>query len=222
MNLYQDTNRYLCHHFNSREEWLDKRIKGIGGSDASVLVGLNPYKTNDELWKEKKGISSPKEISNASTEHGIALEPILREWFRASNPEYEVQYQENVILQSEETTWRLYSPDGLLYHKKFGAGIFEAKTTLIQNANMLQQWNDQIPQHYYIQILHGLLTTKFNYVFLIAELRFAWDSNKTEIRKYFIKKEEVLDDLKWLEQQETHNYTEFYIKDKEPPMILFL
>lgn len=46
--------------FDSMEEWLVNR-KGIGGSDASAILGLNPYKTNQELWmqifnkiKEKK------------------------------------------------------------------------------------------------------------------------------------------------------------------------
>lgn len=222
MNLYQDTENYICHHFNSRDEWLSKRIKGIGGSDASILIGLNPYKTNNELWKEKKRIIKPEEISNAAIDHGNALEPVLRKWFEVSFNDYQVQYQENVILQSKETAWRLYSPDGLLLHTEHGPGIFEAKTTLIQNSNMLEQWNNQIPQHYYIQVLHGLLTTKFNYVYLIAELRFAWDEDKVEIRKYLIRRNEVLDDLNWLDQQEKYNWNEFYMKDVEPSLVLFL
>ena len=38
--------------FDSMEEWLVNR-KGIGGSDASAILGLNPYKTNQELWKSE-------------------------------------------------------------------------------------------------------------------------------------------------------------------------
>ena len=33
---------------NSREEWLEHRKKFIGGSDASSVVGLNPWKSNVE------------------------------------------------------------------------------------------------------------------------------------------------------------------------------
>ncbi len=33
----------------SREEWLEERKKGIGGSDAAVILGLNPYKNNIRL-----------------------------------------------------------------------------------------------------------------------------------------------------------------------------
>lgn len=51
--------------FDSMEEWLVNR-KGIGGSDASAILGLNPYKTNQELWMEKKGQMSPVDISDKS------------------------------------------------------------------------------------------------------------------------------------------------------------
>ena len=31
------------------EQWKQKRLKGIGGSDASAILGLNPYMSNVEL-----------------------------------------------------------------------------------------------------------------------------------------------------------------------------
>lgn len=33
----------------SHEEWLNHRER-IGGSDAAAIVGMNPYKSNVELW----------------------------------------------------------------------------------------------------------------------------------------------------------------------------
>lgn len=222
MDLYKDCDEYICHFFNSRSDWLKGRCKTIGGSDSSILIGLNPYKTNNQLWKEKMGLIETKEISNPAIEHGNDLEPVLRHWFQQSFKDYDVQYKENVILQSKEIDWRAYSPDGLLFHTKtHEKGIFEAKTTLIQNVNMIEEWNDKIPQHYYIQVLHGLLTTDFDFVILVAELRFAWN-DIIQIRKYEIRKEEVLEDLVWLDQQEQKNYRDFYIKEKEPPLTLFL
>lgn len=222
MNLYRETDDYTVHTFGTREEWLKKRIHGIGGSDASVFIGVNPYKTSTELWREKKGIIQPKELSNPAIEHGNDLEPVLRIWFQRSSKEYDVQYRENIILKSKKYEWMLYSPDGLLFHNELGKGILEIKTTLIQNANMLEQWNDGIPQQYYVQVLHGLLTTNFDYVVVVSELRFAWIEDKVEIRKYLIKREEVEEDLKWLMSKELHNWNEYYVKDKEPPIVLKL
>ena len=35
------------------EEWLELRKKGIGGSDASIVCGINKYKSPVELWLDK-------------------------------------------------------------------------------------------------------------------------------------------------------------------------
>ena len=38
----------------SYEDWLEHRKSGIGGSDASVVCGINRYKSPVELWMEKR------------------------------------------------------------------------------------------------------------------------------------------------------------------------
>ena len=37
-----------------KKEWLKWRTMGIGGSDASVIAGVNPYRSVFQLWKEKR------------------------------------------------------------------------------------------------------------------------------------------------------------------------
>lgn len=44
--------------------WLKARTYGIGGSDASAIVGMNPYKTNIDLFEEKIGRRVPEDISD--------------------------------------------------------------------------------------------------------------------------------------------------------------
>ena len=39
----------------TREEWVQLRSRGIGGSDASVIMGKNPYRSILQLWEEKTG-----------------------------------------------------------------------------------------------------------------------------------------------------------------------
>ena len=48
----------------THDEWLSARCAGIGGSDAACVLGMNKYKTNVQLWKEKTGITVPKDISD--------------------------------------------------------------------------------------------------------------------------------------------------------------
>ena len=47
----------------TREEWLDYRKKGIGGSDVAAIMGISPFATIRDLYNNKVGIlpAIPKE-----------------------------------------------------------------------------------------------------------------------------------------------------------------
>ena len=47
--------------------WLNWRKKGIGGSDASIVCGINKYKSPVELFMEKTGNKLPKNLENLLT-----------------------------------------------------------------------------------------------------------------------------------------------------------
>ena len=44
-------------------EWLAWRRQGIGASEASAIVGRNPYLNNQTLWRYKFGQADPEDIS---------------------------------------------------------------------------------------------------------------------------------------------------------------
>ena len=74
--------------FSSREEWLHNRLKGIGGSEVSAIVGQNPYMNNFELWEYKTGRKQPEDISNKSyVIFGANAEEHMREMFKLDFPE---------------------------------------------------------------------------------------------------------------------------------------
>ena len=67
----------------SRQEWLQERKKGIGGSDAAAIIGLNPYMTNVDLWEIKTGRKEQEDISNKPcVKYGTEAEGPLRELFK--------------------------------------------------------------------------------------------------------------------------------------------
>lgn len=224
MNLYRKSDNYICHKYKNREEWKSKRIKGIGGSDASTLIGMNPWKDNNTLWKEKKGLIVPDDISDKPfVQYGIKAEKYLRNLFALDFPQYDVQYRENATLQSTAYPWMLYSPDGLLYEKETGRkGILEIKTTSILQSMQKEKWKDGIPDNYYIQVLHGLLVTGFDFVVLKAQLKTEWNNNeiRIETKHYYFTREEKKEDLLWLLNKEKEQWEEYYVADKEPPMLL--
>ena len=48
-----------------REEWLEYRRLGIGGSDAGAIIGMNPYATPYSVWADKTGRLPEKEDNEA-------------------------------------------------------------------------------------------------------------------------------------------------------------
>lgn len=115
----------------SHEEWLRARTK-IGGSDASAIVGMNPYKTNVDLFKEKTYSIEPEDISDKPyVKYGTEAEKHLRELFRLDFPEYQVGYVENNIFTNDKYPWAHASLDGWLLDQDGRKGVWECKTTNI-------------------------------------------------------------------------------------------
>ena len=75
----------------NRKEWLGKRSKYIGGSDCACILGLNPYKSNVDLYLEKIGEKQSQDISDKpQVKFGIAAEPIIRELFQINYPQMQM------------------------------------------------------------------------------------------------------------------------------------
>lgn len=69
----------------TREEWLDYRKKGIGGSDVAAIMGISPFATIRDLYNNKVGIlpAIPKEEESnwVAKEVGHRLEDLVAEIF---------------------------------------------------------------------------------------------------------------------------------------------
>lgn len=205
----------------NHEEWLKNREKGIGGSDASAIIGMNPYKTNIELFEEKTGRRIPEDISEKSyVKYGTAMEPLIREQFSIDYPEYTVLYHENRILRSVAYPFLQASLDGELVDQAGRHGILEIKTTNILQSMQYEKWKDRIPDNYYIQVLHYLLVTGYDFVVLRAHLRSNWGNDRrTTVKHYFIERSEVEQDLKMLLREECR-FWEYVESGRKPPLVL--
>ena len=191
--------------FPTREEWLKGRGHTIGGSDASAIVGMNPYKTNQDLWLEKTGQVVPEDISDKPyVKYGQEAEPLLRELFKLDHPQYEVFYEENNLFLNDKYPWAHYSADGWLVEKETGRkGILEIKTTEILQSMQKEKWNKRVPDNYYLQVLHGLLVMEADFVIVKAQLKTVFDGVPyLQTKHYPIERTEVEDDLEYLAKEE--------------------
>lgn len=205
-----------------RNEWLEKRRRGLGGSDAGTAIGLNDYKTNVQLWEEKTGQKAPEDISNnPAVSYGKLAEPHLREMFKLDFPEYSVDYHEFYMYVNDEYPFIFATLDGELTETETGKkGILEIKTTTIKNSLQWQKWDGEIPDSYYIQILHQLIATGWNFAILKAYIRYYKDEElRATVRHYRIDREDVTEDLQYLLEQEITFWQK--VKNGErPPLIL--
>lgn len=207
----------------NRAEWLELRKQGIGGSDASAIVGENPWKTNTELFDEKTGvIEAPAIHDNAAVQYGIAAEEPLRVLFALDFPQYEVIHEEFVIYRHPEFPFLLGTFDGILIDRETGEkGILEIKTTEVTKSMIYEKWNERVPQNYFVQILHYLLVSGFSFAWLVAQLKSNWQG---EIRKttkhYYFNRADFADDIEFLKQAEIEFWKNHVMKNDRPSTIL--
>lgn len=212
---------YVIIDNKDHEGWLKARTYGIGGSDASAILGMNPYKTNIELFEEKTGHRIPEDISDKPyVKYGTAAEPLIRQLFALDYPEYEISYHENRILRNKANPYMQASLDGELTDQAGRKGILEIKTCNILHPSQHEKWKDRIPDNYYIQVLHYLLVTGYQFVVLRAHLISAWGQDKrTTAKHYFIERSEVENDLYILANEE-QKFWECVESRRKPPLIL--
>lgn len=98
---------------HNHEEWLQARLKGIGASEASAIIGCNPYMSNVDLWRLKTGRKQAQDISsNAHVQYGHDAEGPLRELFALDYPQYVVSYG-GAVRDDDD---RFEFPDGTVVH----------------------------------------------------------------------------------------------------------
>lgn len=153
-----------------RQEWLNWRVGGVGGSDAGIILGLNKYKTAFELWLEKTGQVVPEEINNDAIHFGNVLEDIVAKEF--SERTGKKVRRRNQMLQHDEYEFMTANLDREVVGEK---ALLECKTA---NAFLAKEWeNDEIPATYLIQCQHYLAVTGYEKAYiacLIGGQRFVW------------------------------------------------
>ena len=53
----------------SREDWLEYRKKGIGGSDVAAIMGISPFATIRDLFYNKTGVQPDRKSTRLNSSH---------------------------------------------------------------------------------------------------------------------------------------------------------
>lgn len=133
--------------------WLEERRKGIGGSDVAAIMGMSPWKTAYQVYREKR-----KEVEdwqgNNITDWGKRMEPAIRQWY------------------SDQTGRDVRLPDKIMYHPKHPFMLAsldgftdDGRVVEIKTARSGKNWGEpetnQIPDYYAVQVHHYMTITGF-------------------------------------------------------------
>ena len=209
---------------SNREEWLKNRTKGLGGSDASSVIGMNPWKSNVQLWEEKTGLVIPEDISSKPyVQYGIGAEPIIRELFQLNYPQYKVEYVENNSWTNSKYPFAAVSHDGWMTEIVTGRkGIWECKTTEIVSRMSKEKWSGRSPDNYYVQLIHSLMVREdCEFAHLTALLTFKFNEKELyqQIKNFHIERADVEEDIQYLVAEEKKFWKQVQER-KRPALIL--
>jgi len=135
----------------TREKWLQHRKKGIGGSDAPAIVGLDKYRSPFDVYANKLGIK-PEQPDNEAMRQGRDLEDYVAQRFMEATGK-KVR-RRNAMLQHPEYPFMTANIDRWVVGENAG---LECKTTSVLNRAKFSQ--GEFPPNYYVQCVHYMAVT---------------------------------------------------------------
>lgn len=129
-----------------KEAWLKYRKRGIGGSDAGAVCGLNPYRTAIQVYYDKT-TDEVEEIDNEAMRQGREFEDyVARRFMEATGKKVR---RANAMFYDEKNPFMLADVDRMVVGENAG---LECKTA---SPYMADKWRDgKIPMSYQIQCHH--------------------------------------------------------------------
>jgi len=201
--------RYISTSDMSKEEWLKARLPFLGASEVSAALGLNPYRTPFDLWREKTGDPSfiPFE-GNQFTIWGNRLEDSIAQGF-AEDHGYKIQkdnklrVHNNGILSCSLDRTIIGSNNG---HKT--PGILEIKNMSNWAYDKLLKDDNDIPIMYYSQHQQQFGITGYDWGFFVMLI----GGNEMVVK-------EMVPDWDYIKKQETEatSWWNKYVVGKTPP-----
>jgi putative phage-type endonuclease len=162
----------------SREDWLKYRQAGLGGSDASAVLGVSKYKSALRCWLEKTD-QAPGDDGDQSEPAfwGTTLEAVIAKVYADRNPDVKVR-NVNFMLQHPDHPWMLANIDRLLIYPDGSKAVLEVKTAGVWTAG---EWkDDDVPVAYMAQAAHYMAVTGLDKVIFACLIA----GQKMEIREF--------------------------------------
>lgn len=142
----------------THDEWLRYRQSGIGGSDSSTIVGLNPYNSPYRLYLDKQGEIEAKADNEAMRQGRDFEQYVADRWMEATGKKC---HKNNFMWRSKKWPHMLADIDREVSGENAG---LECKTTSVYNKADLA--GGEVPPTYYVQCQHYMAVMGFDRMYL--------------------------------------------------------
>ena len=155
-----------------RSTWLKMKRGGIGGSEASAIVGLNPYKDVSQLFLDKQHVEFEPDNDIIEEENqymywGNRLEPVVADEAQLRLRELVAPYdvvEYKVFLEHNKHPFIIANVDRLVMKNGSPTAVLECKTGGVSRA---KDWTDDRPPAGYIaQVMHYMMVTGLKKAYL--------------------------------------------------------
>ncbi len=153
----------------TREQWLEYRRTGLGGSDAAVVMGLTPYRSKIELWADKTGACRKPRTTRQCAPGAIWSSTLQNGFCEAAGKKVR---RRNYIFQHDEYDFITANVDREIIGENAG---LECKTTSAFTKADFD--SGEIPLYYYCQCCHYMNVMGYDRMYLavlIGGQRFRW------------------------------------------------
>lgn len=206
--------------YDTEEQWLEERTKGIGGSDSAAVLGISKYTSPLKLYKVKTGAYKEDLSDNIYIKKGKDLEALIRNVYVVPYFEklgYAVRHPEHMFV-SHQTPWLRANCDGIAV--PFDTKRQTYSENIIVEIKWVSEWGEAnwygdeylgVPAEYYAQVQHYMLTTGARKAVICALFDKAWEMHYFEIPfdPVFAKKL----------HEETYKFYTYHMMMRVPPKV---
>ena len=182
----------------SREEWLQYRRRGIGGSDVASIFGVSPFRTCRDIYYDKLGVAvvMDDESNWVQLEMGHRLEDLVAQIFHKKTgfPVYQIKK----MFYHPEYPFMLADVDYFVKLPNGKTAILEIKTT---NYNAKDNWflegEEIVPVYYDLQGRHYMAVMDLDEVYFCC----LYGNTEDEvIIRHITRDREIEEEMVFLEQ----------------------
>lgn len=156
----------------SRVKWLQARRSGLGASDMSAILGLNPWATPYGVWADKVTADRPvDDVVSEAAEWGHALEDTVARQMAKRHPEMGKIAPTPGLLVHDDHPWMLATLDRLLVPRKTpnAQPICPLEVKTVSEFMYRAHWIDGVPPvHIQIQVQQQLAVTGFDHAYVVV------------------------------------------------------